>query len=223
MRDTGGRGFDVFKRDENGFFMNGKGDKLTIGYLNTVYKADWLIQEMAMQSEFTKQFNPTSLNTIRCITYRDVKTGEIHVLGSVLRIGCQGTVVDNASAGGSFVGIEDDGTLGKFACNHFGDKRSVFNDIDFSENVFKMPNYNGVKRFAKEVTQKVPHASILALDIFLDDHNTPKLIEVNTHCLTVYFLQMTKGAFFGKYTEDVIEYCSKRIDRLSVLRIETYN
>ena len=205
-KDQGGRGISFFER-KDGVLKDENNIPLSINYLEKVYKTDFLIQECFIQSEYMAQFNPTSVNTIRVNTYRDVKTGEIHVLGAVLRMGKTGAVVDNASLGGVFVGIDDDGKLGNCTFDKYGREYRVYNDIDFETNTFNIPNYEEVKKFAVKVSLRVPHMSLFALDIVLDKDNTPKLIEVNTQSFCYYFMQLSNRPIFGEFTDDVISYC----------------
>ena len=57
---------------------------------------------------------------------------------------------------------------------------------------------------------------LLALDIVLDTSNTPKLIEVNCNNFSVKFLQLTKQPVFGEYTQDIINYCIKNKEYMSI-------
>lgn len=207
-RDMGGHGVSLFYKKADGYYDN-KGNKLSIEFLLSSFKSNFLIQECLKQSPYMSQFNPTSVNTIRMATYRDVKTGEIHVLGAVLRIGGKGAFVDNACSGGSFVGINTNGTLGKYACNQYGQTSYVYNDIDFSTTSFTIPNYDDIKAFAKSVAKRLPHMSLLANDIAIDENGEPKLIEVNTTDFSYWLYQFNGVAALGTYTDDIISYCKK--------------
>lgn len=147
-------------------------------------------------------------------TYRDVYTGEIHVLGSVIRIGQKGSVTDNATGGGVFIGIDNNGKLGNYTVDHHGNKKTEHNGIDFSVNEFTIPNYETCKELAIRVSKKFPHMSLFAHDIALDKNNNPKIIEVNTHCLTSFFLQTTAQPLYGNFANDIIEYCLQNKGRM---------
>ncbi len=215
-KSQGGAGVIFFKKNDQGNLISDKGDILTIDWLAKTYNSDYLIQEAFTQSDYLSQFNPTSVNTIRAITYRDVKTGEIHFLGAVLRMGVKGAKVDNASQGGSFIGINSNGVLKNVVSDEYGRQTSYFNDIDFKKMHFQIPNYEEVKQFAIYVSLRIPHMSLFAHDIVLDKDNKPKLIEVNTQSFSYYFLQLTSGPVFGEYTDDVIQYCINNRDKKSV-------
>lgn len=221
--DQGGHGIVFFSRKEGDQrFVNNKGEILTIEWLESTYKTDFLIQEAFEQSDYIGQFNPTSVNTIRVNTYRDVYTGEIHYLGGALRIGSKGADVDNASAGGGFVGINANGILMNTVFDKYGNASSVFNGIDFSTSHFEIPNYEAVKQFAIMVSTRFPHMGLFAMDIVLDKHNTPKLIEVNTHSFSEKFKQLTTGPVFGEFTDDVISYCCKNKHKLGISITQNY-
>lgn len=213
-KELGGHGITFFER-KNGILVDAENTPLSIKYLENHYKTDYLIQECFTQSKYISQFNPTSVNTIRVNTYRDVNTGEIHVLGASLRIGAKGSKVDNATSGGVIVGIDDNGKLANCSYDKYGRPYEIYNDMNFSQNEFIIPNFEGVKNFAIKISNRLPHMRLFALDIVLDVENTPKLIEVNSNNFSVKFLQLTKQPVFGQYTDDVIEYCLKNKQYLS--------
>lgn len=215
--ESSGNGVELFKK-ENNVFVNVKKEVLNEEYLNREYKSDFLIQERFEQSEYLSQFNQSSLNTIRISTYRDVKTGEFKYLRSFLRIGSEGAIVDNAHAGGKFIGIDDFGRFGKYLCDQYGVKYDIHNGIDFSRNEFVIPNYDNVKKFAIEVSEKFIHHSLLALDIILDKYNTPKLLEVNIQGFGGWAFQFTSGTCFREYTDDILKYCEDKKLSIKIIR-----
>jgi len=203
--EESGRGVRIFKKT-NGFYVDKDNTVFSLDYLNKFYKKDYLIQECVSQSTFNSYFNPTSINTIRIATYRDVKTHDVRYLRAVMRIGRKGTEIDNSHAGGSFVGINEDGVLGKYLCNQWGEKVSVFNDIDFENNNFVINNYQSIKQFAIKIGEMVVHHDLVAMDIAIDSENKPQLIEINVGGFSGKLFQLTSGTVFGEYTDDVMEY-----------------
>ncbi len=218
--EASGRGVRIF-RYSNGRFVDSENTVFSLEFLYTVYKKDYLIQECVSQSAFNSYFNPTSINTIRIATYRDVKTHEVRYLRAVMRIGRKGTEVDNSHAGGSFVGIDECGVLGKYLCNQWGEKVCVFNDIDFEHNTFVIPNYEYIKQFAIEIGEKVIHHDLVAMDIAIDSNNNPQLIEINVGGFSGKLFQLTSGTVFGDYTDDVMEYVTRKMKN-SELKIMYY-
>lgn len=205
-KELGGRGITFFER-KNDILINDENIELSLEYLEKTYNTDFLIQECFIQSDALSLFNSTSINTIRINTYRDIQTGEIHILGAALRIGSKGARVDNATAGGVIIGIDDNGKLANCAYDKYGRSRTMHNNIDFSKTIFTIPNFNNVKEFAIKITKRLPHMRLLALDIVLDTKNNPKLIEVNSNNFSDKFLQLTKQPVFGEFTDNIIKYC----------------
>ena len=214
-KEMGGKGVSIFTRKE-GQLVDNEGNILTFEYLHKTYKTDYLIQECFTQSEFMGQFNPTSVNTLRIAVLRDVESGELSIIGAFIRIGGKGAVVDNISLGGSSVAIDvTNGKLGKFACDISRVKHSVYNDINFADNEFVIPNWDKVKAFVLDVARRMPHMSLFANDIALDVDNNPKLIEINTTEFSYTFYQVSGTPFFGKNTDKIIEYCLRENKRLN--------
>ena len=200
----GGLGIRLFKK-ENGIFKDGI-DILTLDFLKKIYNHNWLIQDYFIQSDFMSQFNVSSVNTIRIATYRSVKTNEIKILGAALRIGNKNSIVDNASSGGYFCQVKENGKLGQFVLDFYGRKCEIFNDINFADNDFFIPKYENVLEFSKNIAAMNLNNRLLALDICLDQSDNPKLIEVNCKNFSIQFFEFFHPLFSG-YTEEIIECC----------------
>lgn len=69
-----------------------------------------VLEEVVSQHTEMAKYNASSVNTIRCITLRN-KTGEIIVPFCFMKVGRNGSFVDNGGAGGLLVGIDE--TTGK--------------------------------------------------------------------------------------------------------------
>lgn len=213
-RSTWGKGFALFGW-KNGSWVNSEGDVLSLPYLWSHYGKNWMIQECLHQCDFMAQFNSTSVNTIRITCYRSVRTGELVTLNAVLRIGCKGAVVDNVSSGGMFVEIKDDGTLGKKVFDNYGKESVMHNGIDFSASDYRIPHYEKVKEFVINIAKRMPHMSLFANDVMIDENRNPRLVEVNTQGFLVRFYHFCSHPAFGKYTDEIIEFCKEEYKKLS--------
>ncbi|MDW7760898.1 MAG: sugar-transfer associated ATP-grasp domain-containing protein [Acidobacteriota bacterium] len=69
---SGGKNVNVFLNNGKEIFEKDNKNKLTMEYLNNYYKKDYVIQEYIEQHQYLSNFNPTSLNTLRIMTYRSV-------------------------------------------------------------------------------------------------------------------------------------------------------
>lgn len=222
-KEMGGKGVTLFRRDENGLFVDDRNNELTLEYLKQAYNSEYLIQECMNQSSFMSQFNPSSVNTLRIAVYRDVKSGNLSVIGAVIRIGGKGSFVDNACSGGSYIFIDENGKIGKYACDTLGNKQTVYNDIDFEKNEFIIPEYDRIKQFVFNVAKRMPHMSLFANDIAIDENDNPKLIEVNTTMFSYWLYQFNGKPVFGEYTDDLIKYCLTENKKIKSQVILKYN
>ena len=207
---SSGRGIVFIHRDKNGVLVDSSTNEVfSEQYLNNNFGQNYVVQKVMEQSPFMEQFCKTSVNTIRLAVYRSVKTNTPSVINAIIRIGKDGSLVDNAHAGGMFVGVDKDGIIGKYACNQYGEISSVFNGNDFAANRYQIPNYEKIKRFAEMVASALPHHRLLALDIMLDKDNEPVLLEYNIRAFSVWLFQFTNGAGFGEFTDEIIDYCQR--------------
>lgn len=171
--------------------------------------SDFVVQEVFEQSPFMSQFCKTSVNTLRIVTYRSVKDDVVYVPAMIMRMGKEGAMVDNAHAGGCFIGVSPvDGSLGKFVSDQWGRTSDVFNGIDFSKSDYKIPDFNYVIDFAKEVAKRIPYHRLLALDVVLDKNGHPKLIEFNVSAFSSWLFPFVGQVPFGSWTKEIIDYCS---------------
>lgn len=209
-RTGGGDGVTVFRISDR-IMVNKTGEELSLSWLEKQYGNDFLIEEALTQSDDMSRFCHSSVNTFRMVTLRVPNTNKIVYCNAVLRIGKEGSEVDNACQGGSFVGINDDGTLGKWACDGIGRTSNIFNGIDFEKTNIVIPNFDEVKRFAIGVHERIPYHDLIAMDIALNEQNKPILIEINVGAFSSNFFQLTTSSTFKEYTDIVMDYCTQRL------------
>lgn len=212
-----GHGVNLFEKTDNGEWISHDGNvALSMEYLLN-YGKDLIIQECVTQFDYIKQFNPTSINTLRLTLYRSVKDDSFNVTSSIIRICGKDSFVDNAHAGGCFVGILPNGLLDKKVVNQYGKVVYTFNGIDFSKD-YQIPNWDKIIDFAKCIGRYVPHHRLLALDLAIDKNGNPKLIEFNGEWYSMWLFQFTSSSAFGEYTDEIIEYCSKQMSELEYVK-----
>lgn len=204
-----GHGVMVFNR-QNDTYLSTKGDVLSNTFLEE-YGDDFILQEAITQHPELEKFNPTSVNTLRICTFRSLKDESIEVTGALIRIGKQGEIVDNAHAGGRFVGIDiQSGTLLHYACDQYGNIYKTWNNISFEEN-HTIPNWGKVKEFAKKVASYNKHCRLLALDITVDKEGNPRLIEINIGGFSFWLFLFCGQDVFAGETQSVVDYCNKKM------------
>lgn len=78
--------------------------------IDTVLSADYILQETIVQDKRMSRLCSSSVNTIRLQTVMD-KDGNVIPFGAMIRIGREGSSVDNWAKGGVIVGINENGKL----------------------------------------------------------------------------------------------------------------
>lgn len=212
-RQASGVGVQILKKDAYGNFANGKGRMLSLQMLKEDYGANYLLQECLNQSDYMSQFNSSSINTIRIATYRD-GNGRVNYMSGGLRIGAKGAEVDNAHAGGKFCGVANNGKIGNYVCDWLGVRQTEYNGLDFKNNDWIIPNYNEVKKFAINVSERLLHHDLIALDIALNKENEPQLIEFNVGGFGAWFFLMGGNSVFSSFEDLIMERCYEQYQKL---------
>lgn len=172
---------------------------LSIGDLFKKYKRNFAIQDRVKQHKDLAALNPTSVNTLRILSYRSGM--EVLIIYAVIRIGRKGQVIDNQCAGGISTTINEDGTLGKAAFGGYSEDNVLKTDTGIELDGYKVPFYSEALEFVKKLHMKLPYFDIVGWDIAIEENGAPILIEYNT------MPGLSQSAFcsgMGKHTERVI-------------------
>lgn len=174
-------------------------DGWSVEQLFDKYGNNFQIQERLKQHAKMNELNDTSVNTLRILTYRSEM--EILVIYSVVRIGRQGQVIDNQSAGGMSTIIGEDGRLGKYAYSGFTGESVEKTDSGTILEGFEIPSYTKAIETVKRLHFELPYFNLIGWDIAIDEVGDPVLIEWN---VSPGLSQSAFGPGLGKYTERII-------------------
>lgn len=212
----GGKGVRLFTLEKiKEKWISNDRKEFSLSFLEKHYKRDFIIQECIESSDFTRQFNPISYNTIRIFTYRSVKNDLPHFIGGYLRVGAKDSFRDNMGSGGYSCPITEKGELLPFASNIKRQRFDNINGVSLTENKFIIPNFGKVLEYVFEIARRNIPNRLLSFDVMLDKQYQPHLIEYNIKGQTVTTVQTTTKAFFGEFTDEVIDYCKQNLDNLS--------
>lgn len=201
---AGGRGVGILK--VTGENLLTAGDRvfdtaLFREFLLKVYRNNFVIQEKIEQHPWFADFNQTSVNTVRMMTYREPFSESIHCLRSVLRFGRPGSIVDNQASGGMSCGIGEDGRIQGFAIDKYGRRSDVLRGRD------EVPGFQIMRDAATGIAQRYPYHRVLGFDFCVNAAGEVKLLEINTRNLEINFMQMNLGPLFREFTGEVIDFC----------------
>ena len=195
-RESKGHGVQLLRVEEGVSNLQGK----TIRQVFKDYGKDFLIQERVKQHKDMAALNPSSVNTIRVLSYRSGM--EVLIIYSVVRIGRKDKVIDNQCAGGISTTISKDGCLGKVAFGGYSEDDIVSTDSGVVLEGYRLPSYDKAIEMVKRLHMKLPYFNLVGWDVAIQENGEPVLIEFNTNP------GLSQSAFksgMGEYTERVIK------------------
>ena len=122
-----------------------------------------ILEEVVVQSELLASFNPSSVNTVRCIT---VNTKDRVVAPFFfMKTGRAGSFVDNGAAGGLLVAVDGEiGVLGD-ATDEFGNRFETHPDSGVEFRGFQLPDWNSLGEMCCEISSGIPKVRIIGWDL----------------------------------------------------------
>lgn len=175
------------------------------------YGTDWILQECIVPHPFMQQFCSTAVSTLRLAVYRSVVDGQSTVTGAVLRVGPEGAVVDNTSAGGCYVGVElASGELHRTFFDVQGKRRSVWNGVDLNRQTFTVPHWQEVLALAHRVAASITDHHLLALDIALNEKGKPVVLEYNIGGFSAFLFHHVGQPPLADHVDEVIDFCLRK-------------
>lgn len=175
-------------------------DNSSIGSLMDGYKKNFIIQEKIQQHESMCLLNPTSLNTLRVLSYR--QDNEVYILYVVVRIGRKGKSVDNETAGGINADIDlESGRIIDCAYGTPSEKRITVTDVGTILKGFQIPSFELVKNEVIELHLRLPYFNLIGWDFGIDEKGRPVMIEWNR---APDLSQTAHGPAFGEMTDEIL-------------------
>ena len=138
-----------------------------------------LVEEVIKQSDKIASFNSPSINTIRIATAID-KKGIPHIMAAVIRVGANGSITDNASAGGLFAGIDvNTGIIISKGVDLQAKTYLIHPTTNMPFLGFQIPNWEKLKELALEVAGVMPEMRYIGWDWVLLQNGNWELLEGN--------------------------------------------
>lgn len=174
------------------------------------YGKNFVIEELVQQHPAMASLNPSSLNTLRVVSFR--KGNEILICKIICRIGKPGNVMDNFSQGGLACVVKDNGYLDDYAYTKvFSDRRkTTYTGIILKE--FQIPGLDAVKSFVEKAHLSIPQFLLLAWDIAIGENAEPIFIEYNTNFDNGIAVELGQ-ALFGEYTDEILPLIREEYNR----------
>lgn len=172
------------------------------------YGKNYIIQEKVVQHELMSHLNPTSLNTLRFLSY--LRGDEVVILYAVVRIGRRGKVIDNETAGGINADVDlGTGQILDCAYGTPSEKRISFTDIGTELKGFQIPSFEQACSIVRELHRRLPYFHLIGWEFGIDREGRPVMIEWN-RCPDLS--QTAHGPAFGELTEEIIKFAMTQPD-----------
>src|SRR5699024_1878462 len=129
----------------------------------------------------------------------------------IVRMGNNGSKVDNATIGGLTCGFDKDGKLNDFATDHLKYQKykvHPYSGFEF-KNVY-IPNSEKCFELVKNAHENLKYFDIVSWDLAIDQIGEPNLIEINIKAQDINFHQRNNGPLFGNLTEFVLQTVYKK-------------
>lgn len=171
------------------------------------YQQNFLIQECLKNHKVLANLHPESINTFRVMTY--VWNGEVKCCPIILRIGQGRKNIDNAHAGGMFIGIKETGNLCREAYTEFQRRYLEHPDTKIKFEEYCIPQIRKIEEAAKKLHSKIVQVGIISWDLTLDENENVVMIEANIRGGSIWLIQMAHGCgVFGEDTAEILKFIS---------------
>lgn len=179
------------------------GSYTDLASIEKMYRNNFVIQERIVQHPLLAKPHPSSVNTIRILTFRWRET--IRVLLAFLRIGTSGRITDNAGTGGICVGIADDGLLNSWGVDQFGNLYESHPTTGYSfRHQEYAPAFSEACREACEYHRKIFHFNLVSWDFAISPYDEPIFVEMNFRGASWIYQFACAKPIFGDFTEEVL-------------------
>lgn len=177
-------------------------------FLNNKQEYDYVIQKLIEQHEELNKVHSKSVNSLRIVSI--LMQDGVYILSSNLRMGVDKGRVDNVTAGGISCGINEDGTLKKYATSYYTGERFEKHPQGLAFEGFKVPAYEKAVDLVRQAHPLIPHFRLVSWDIAINKEGEPVLIEANMRKGGINLNQFNNGPLFGELTERVLDEVYKK-------------
>lgn len=163
--------------------------------ISTVKKPDeYLYEERIIQHSALNKLNPSSLNTLRIVTYYDESINKVDVWSVVLRIGIKART-DNFATGGIAVLVDHRGVVCQPAIIKHPSGERFHIHLVSGEKITGciIPYYDQAIALAKQAAMRIPKVRSIGWDVAITETG-PYMLEGNDNwCMTLFQLPGGEG------------------------------
>lgn len=183
------------------------------------YQRNFTFQEVIEQHSDLAKFNPSSINTLRIVTYCDFSL-HYKILYACIRFGGEGSIKDNVCSGGGYTGI--DCKTGKLL-----DKKIYSYHVSQPSDIVDqfptvIPYWEKVKTAALKLHQRLPQLKVVGWDFAITPDGKPLFVEFNPR--PGIGLQQAVGPMFSKEDlDELMVHISKSVLKQIPMGVTYFN
>ena len=135
-----------------------------IAHVKSTVQGGFVVEELIEQAHTMSDLHPESINTLRIFTFT-IKN-KVEILGAAIRMGTGKSFVDNAGAGGIYVGVDiNEGVVNTIARDNLGNKYLKHPDTGVIFPGFKVPDWEDAKQMIRDMALVIPDATMISWDL----------------------------------------------------------
>lgn len=136
-----------------------------------------LVEEKIKQHDKMSYLHSDSINTLRIVTLK--KDSQIHIISTILRMGQQGSVIDNITSGGIYAPVNENGTVTYPAfCDKTGEAFSVHPTSKAYLTGFEIPFFNEAVELVLSIAKEETDMAYIGWDVAITPDG-PLIVEGN--------------------------------------------
>jgi hypothetical protein len=155
---------------------------------------DYIIQPALAQEPGLEKLNKNSLNTFRVYSYID-ENGKCTVRKLFVKMGKEGSRVDNIAMGGNYIPVDGQGFLEEYSYNGMGIKKKHGKEIYPSN---QLPYYDRLIEVCVDAHKKFPFVRFVGWDVAINSDAEPVIIEWNSGHPLFWVYEATSGPFWDQ-------------------------
>ena len=178
INGRGGKGIIVAHKKNDNYFIGNK--VVNFEFIRSL-KGNYIVESGIQQSLYVSSVYPNSVNTLRVITKRDLKTNIVDIIAVVLRVGTCGRELDNACQGGLLLGIDiatGVPVTGNAVFEYGSEYFKEHPDTNYKFSNFAIHEWSDFKDKILIIANRMHHINLAGWDIAITDDG-PQVIEVN--------------------------------------------
>lgn len=171
-----GDSISVIERKGKETIVN-KGEMTLRELIDTTVNEPYLIQDFIKQHPAISAINKSTVNTLRIISTRWHE--ETHILAAMIRLGVEGQIVDNASNGGTFVGVDiEAGKLKEYGFYYDKPRETAHPSSGLVYKDYEIPYWEESLALIKKLHPIIFGFATIGWDIAITEDG-PQIVEIN--------------------------------------------